>query len=374
MTTNNEFKVAIIGPSRVGKTSLITALFEETQTWLLGKPVKIRATGATEQRLRDHLDDLRGAIAHGKFNAGALGGTESSTQFDLELIADGASKRAIHFSILDFPGGWLHRSEGRDEREWEACQEWIKDSSVLLVPIDATVLMEAATHEQAQQRIRLLQLSATIDVALMWANGRCEKNERSLLVLAPVKCESYFNDNGGTVRKGEALYNEVMHDSLYKDLVKKVREVFERWHEGNRGHNLEIQYHPIDTVGCVEIESVRWNPEFSASYRVRQKKRGHSPYGAGGILVGICRQLVEARTADMRQQATSAAEHANRDRSFITRIWEYINGQHEKDQARATELTAEHSRLQNVIEGLAKEPFTNRVKMLKAADYASGVV
>ena len=38
---NIEFKVAILGPRRVGKTSLITALLSETQKLLAGTPVAV---------------------------------------------------------------------------------------------------------------------------------------------------------------------------------------------------------------------------------------------------------------------------------------------------------------------------------------------
>ena len=42
---NIEFKVAILGPRRVGKTSLITALLSESQKLLAGTPVSIAPVG-----------------------------------------------------------------------------------------------------------------------------------------------------------------------------------------------------------------------------------------------------------------------------------------------------------------------------------------
>ena len=69
----------------------------------------------------------------------------------------------------------------------------------MVIPVDATVLMEAYLPAHRRQWPRLLGLEAVQDAAIEWAKRRNEaKGEPALLVLAPVKCESYFVDNGGT--------------------------------------------------------------------------------------------------------------------------------------------------------------------------------
>ena len=56
MTENKiVYKIGMVGPSRVGKTSLITALLRDGQRLLEGTPVSMKAVGTPTQRRLDVL-------------------------------------------------------------------------------------------------------------------------------------------------------------------------------------------------------------------------------------------------------------------------------------------------------------------------------
>lgn len=333
---NIEFKVAIVGPRRVGKTSLITALLSESQKLLAGTPVSIASVGTTEARIAQHRNDLRGALLAGEFHPGALGGTQDPFTFTLAMTVQ---KTGIVWAILDYPGGWLDaRTRGSEnDGEWERCRRWIADSSVLLLPVDASVLMEATLRREKITAQNLLQIGQTEELAREWAKGRAVSRQPGLVILAPVKCESYFNDNGGLVDNKEELYRRVVQ--TYKPVIDAIRQEM----SGMMG--LSIQYHPVDTFGCVELQSAEWRPvdgapessplTFSATYIVRPPGEP-TPRGAGGILIAICRQIVEAQTG--------------RSRGFLAELWGWLSGS--------------KRRLRQSVEDLSKVELGHRVRML----------
>lgn len=333
---NIEFKVAIVGPRRVGKTSLITALLSESQKLLAGTPVSMAPVGTTEARIAQHKNDLRGALLAGEFHPGALGGTQAPFTFTLAMTVN---KTGIVWAILDYPGGWLDaRTRGSEnDGEWERCRRWIADSPVLLLPVDASVLMEATLRREKITAQNLLQIGQTEELAREWAKGRAVARQPGLVILAPVKCESYFNDNGGLVDNKEELFRRVVQ--TYKPVIDAIRQEM----AGTMG--LSIQYHPVDTFGCVELQSAEWKPVdgasetaplmFSATYIVRPPGEP-VPKGAGGILISICRQIVEAQTG--------------KGRGFLAELWAW--------------LTGSKRRLRQSVEDLSKIELGNRVRML----------
>jgi hypothetical protein len=333
---NIEFKVAIVGPRRVGKTSLITALLSESQKLLAGTPVSMAPVGTTEARIAQHKNDLRGALLAGEFHPGALGGTQAPFTFTLAMTVN---KTGIVWAILDYPGGWLDaRTRGSEnEGEWERCRRWIADSPVLLLPVDASVLMEATLRREKITAQNLLQIGQTEELAREWAKGRAVARQPGLVMLAPVKCESYFNDNGGLVDSKEELFRRVVQ--TYKPVIDAIRQEM----AGTMG--LSIQYHPVDTFGCVELQSAEWQPApgggenapllFSATYIVRPPGEP-TPKGAGGILISICRQIVEAQTG--------------KGRGFLAELWAW--------------LTGSKRRLRQSVEDLSKVELGSRVRML----------
>jgi len=336
---NIEFKVAIVGPRRVGKTSLITALLSESQKLLAGTPVSIAPVGTTEARIAQHKNDLRGSLLAGEFHPGALGGTQAPFTFTLAMTVN---KTGIVWAILDYPGGWLDtRTRGSEnDGEWERCRTWIADSSVLLLPVDAAVLMEATLKREKITAQHLLQIGQTEELAREWAKGRAVARQPGLVVLAPVKCESYFADNGGLIDKNEELYRRVVQ--AYKPVIDAVRQ------EMSGSIGLSVQYHPVDTFGCVELQAAEWRPEgsavptsdtapltFSATYIVRPPGTP-TPRGAGGILISICRQIVEAQSG--------------KGRGFLADLWSWLTGSKRK--------------LRQAVEDLSKADPGARVRML----------
>lgn len=197
------FKIGLLGPTLVGKTSLVTALLAESQVLLAGSGVAMRTVGAgTEDKIASNRRELEGDLLAGEFRPGSLRGTVEPFTFTLKLDP-GVPGSEINLNLLDFPGGWLSAQRPEEHGpDWEKCRQFITDSTVLLVPVDAAVLMEAA---QADHRRAIPHLLTTFEVEQVARDWAIERNRRSqepaLIAFCPVKCESYFTDNGGRRNK-----------------------------------------------------------------------------------------------------------------------------------------------------------------------------
>jgi hypothetical protein len=364
------YKIGLVGPTQVGKTTTITALLNDANELLAATGVKIEARGKlTQKRLARNYNALSGSLLAKEFNPGQLEGTQESFVFNLAMTAYG-SVSELDLAILDYPGGWLtDPPEGPQQADWEYCKEWIADSTVLIVPIDATVVMNARTAQEQAAALETLGVFETIAVARDWARGRYQSQEPGLLLLVPVKCESYFNDNGGDQDQGQELFERVY--KLYYDLIDAVtrelsppddldtdygvsdsktreqrflaglgKQIGEMREKFKVKPNYSIQYHPIDTIGCVKIKSARWQKNtrgellFHADYKVRPPAR-RCTCGVGGLLVAICKQMY-------REQRNSEG--------LFGKLWVWLTGDNTRIVQAIEKLNqlGEHPRMRHI--------------------------
>lgn len=374
-----DFKISIIGPTRVGKTSLIAAMLEKSQELLAGSPVSMKPAGsATEKRLQLHFNERQGALMAREFNPGALRGTQEKFVFDVILDA---GFDCVNVGFIDYPGAWLDAATRTDQmrNRWEnECIPWINDSTILLVPIDAAVLMEAILPKHRMAVPSLLNIHMVAEVTRLWAKLRRQKEEEpGLLLFCPLKCETYFNDNSGMRDDSKELFQRF--ETVYDHVLEAVRQ------ELQGTSHVSLMYSPIDTYGCVELLKSDWRPDshaptgldFSATYKVRLPTK-IKVKGADTILIALCKHLVMARKKieenkvyETSLEAQRAIESTQEDLGFIKNIWRILSGQRVAMKMKALGLMqkaniyAEHVRkFDRIIQSLAKRDFDSRIRYL----------
>lgn len=326
-----QFKVSILGPSRVGKTSLLTALYNDMASGLSGTNVSVEPDSPTRSRLLTYKRQLDASLAAGMFDPGALPGSANRQEFHFDLHVIGAEQIRLQFSFQDFPGGWINRGDSQQEAQWAPVEKWIRESAVLLLPIDAAVLMEGSVHQVAQQkRGEFLEISQVEYIVRDWAKHRSQNGQSSMLILAPVKCETYFDDNGGTKDRSEELFRTVMSPFFYGQIVKTAQDEFRR---AGKANILRVEYHPVDTIGRVELANVDWVPRFVAKYRVR---RSGEPKGAAGLLASITKHNLQER-AQVLQGELFMARELQKKRNIFQVLWDKIFSGDKKRQQQALE-------------------------------------
>ena len=314
---NRSIKVATIGPSGVGKTSLITAIIDDAQRLLAGKPVSMVATDETAALVHRNRDEARSALSMGEFEA-ALQGSQDMRKYHIALRAGIGRSMEIPFDVLDYPGKWMSpASQARQEiaAKWEDCLEHIAESVMLLLPIDATVVMEARTDEQRRAARLLLELSAVEELAREWVKYRIKTpDEPAVLILAPLKCETYFR---GGPHSASATQLEKRVQEEYTYLLHAVREELEGLGAEAARPLVRTIYAPIDTYGCVELIEAEWTPvppsggaglQLSGRYRVIPP--GVQQVRAAGVIVQeLCQCILtvqnQAEAGLQRQELAS---------------------------------------------------------------------
>ncbi len=370
-----DFKIGIVGPTRVGKTSLIASILKDSQRILEGTPVRIGPNGQkTERRLAQHHKELEGSLRAGEFNPGAVSGTEEPFTFQLQLDP-GATEASISLNLLDYPGGWIDAARRPEEREqqWQECKRWMTESTVLIVPIESAIIMEAVSGRHKKAVPFILNTYEITEVTRAWAKDRAARpHEPALLLFCPVKCESYFADNGGFRDQSDELFIAVMDH--YDEVLQAVR---------GEAPMAKIIYSPVDTIGCVEIIDAQWNNEqtepgkfvFTADYRVRSPGR-QKIRGADAVLVSLCRHLVEAKmrleesvAKEKIEKAVEALLYAQQDEGFLGNFWLWLSGERDEREEDARSRTSEAitqrsivERLDQAIANLAARDFGPRVR------------
>lgn len=378
------FKASMVGPSRVGKTTLLTAILTETETMLAGSGISLVMDEVTEARIRKNRKELRRAVEAREFDAASLGGSQSMALYEVGLQTAGDSAAGIPFSILDYPGGWLDpglRARAPEARlKWAECEAHITESLMLLVPVEAAVLMEAVTPAQRRAVADLLGFEDVQAMARKWARARNlpeHRDEPAVLVLAPLKCEKYFDDNGGKGREGARLRQLVREK--YKTIVGAVQEE-------TKDRSVRVVYAPIDTYGCVDLMEAEWidardadgdlTLDFRGHYRFRENPPEVRPKAAGTVMQELCRcvlsgqEAVEQRRAEAaREDYQAALERRSEPKGFWGALEFYLLGEALDNrntrlgsQRVMTESARRQEQLKAVIKGIAAQPADERVE------------
>jgi hypothetical protein len=308
-------RVTMMGPSRIGKTTLLTAVLENARGLLAGSPVTIEpADLETEERLRRNESELSADLHAGEFRAGSLRGTQDVSVYKM-LISPGVAGEGLAMEFMDFPGGLLIPSVREQRREdWAEVEGFTKVSTVLLVPVDAVVLMEARRTDEKRAVPRILGTTDVRKVAERWAKERnLHRDQPATAIISPVKCESYFTDHGrrGLDRSAELL-------GRVKDVYGGVIETVHQ-----EASHSRILYAPVDSLGCVELVNPRWQD--SAEYGLEPDPEFlvrppgiRRVAGAEDILVPLVQQVVAAG----KQSAESVEAKARAERERAQRLAE----------------------------------------------------
>lgn len=390
------YTISMLGPSRVGKTSIIASVFNTAEKELLaGKPFTLNSDNhrPTQKKLAMHARELRSSINAGNFNSGAVAGTQEPFNFHFELSSVKDKGVSLGFEILDFPGGWIDTVNRPDnvEGKWTACQDTIYKSSVLIIPVEAGVLMNAKTPAERRAIEHNLQVEEIKTIVTTWAKKRQASypDVPSTIILAPVKGESYFNDNINVRNKDRSKELYDLTQEYYKDIIETAKVEF------NESRNLSILYTAIDTIGSVVLIGGDWHQEddtlrFSGQYHITGSEL--SPKGGEDIFVIICKTLIQTqkyqeqrlladKTLDheqANQAAKKAHQKAEEDRGFFGNIGMWLTGERDILRAEAREKAqisnkaedaknAQALKLQSIaklITEISKEGLSERTKTI----------
>ena len=222
-------EILMLGPSGVGKTTVLAGLFHEYQQNQELEGIKLYTDSKTESELLKRLDELREEINSKELVVEKkLESTQNDILYKFYLADTKNSKNKIEINFTDIRGGDVTDN-------LEKVREKLKNTDVIIIPIDSAALMEEDDFgKNYADTINALSYMETLlkEVA--------ESDKEQMIVFLLVKSESYFDKN-----------------------LSKLFEVFKRKYErilrNLNKQNKVLIFLPIKTLGQVKFKEIRLN-------------------------------------------------------------------------------------------------------------------
>lgn len=391
----DQVDVAMLAPSRAGKSTLICAMKKEFQAHI---PEGMRFTACADDNIWDYWKTVTGrepnqpatsTIAHMKTIEGqykstlacpglrfrALGmGTRESTLLTF-TINDQKSGITMPFRILDYPGGAVD-SDQADEHT-KVLDEYAQNSFALVVPVFSLALVEMAKLDMKFEKglicqseylkqnhalSELLQVDSVVRQVARWCWARARVRRHGVLIFAPVKCEAYFSDNAD---KGDlAILNEMTRRLYFGELCNVLSSYNEEL-QGDINRLISVWYSPVQTYGSTVIEggTFEWSSiaitdgkaeeAFIDTYKkVDEKTMAPVPMGAGWIIHHVIKKRNEL-LAEMEQKEGVSLQQMIDNQGFFSRLWGGVTGANDRDLKRIAHLYDHAEEYKDIIRKFA---------------------
>ena len=232
-------KFTILGPSGVGKTSLMATMYDNVKEMFNGTLLSIRPSANSNKRINRAVAEMNAALSSdAEFVPRA--GTSEPIEYSFSIGIGG--NNCIECAFKDFPGGWL--SDDIDKFDSEI-QPWLNDSQVLILPVDASMVMQYNKKDKKQREavINSCEIPQLEGIVGNWAKFRKLNNSFARVFVVPLRCETYIND----YNKSQLMYSQIseLYEPVFNSLKKNI-------------DSFDIYYCPVDTYGCVKFLKCKW--------------------------------------------------------------------------------------------------------------------
>ncbi len=191
---SQEIKITMLGARAVGKTSLLTAMYDQFENTIGQTNLQLIPDLKSNAILQEKLGQLKSLVEgqdeDNEFEA--TGGIQADRKGVKSFIFDlgkKGGKPSIRLNFQDHKGEYLNANALISDQE--KVQNLINESVIILIAIDAPALMEAKGQYNhlinRPQQIKNILAKAFEDI-----------KEPRLVILAPIKCEKYLQNEKST--------------------------------------------------------------------------------------------------------------------------------------------------------------------------------
>lgn len=243
----DEMKIAMLGPRGVGKTSLLAAMYDQFESTVGLTNLQLIPDLKSSAILAERLGELKSLVNDFEAKEG-IGYTNDIRSFIFDLGKRGA-KPSLSLKFQDFPGVYLDAKSPEESDKLEDYYESVKDmmekSDAVIIAIDAPALMESRGkwHHKINRPQQIKDL---------FARAYQNLNSTLLVILAPVKCEKYVQNETSANKLREHIKEG------YANLLNFLQsETIAPW--------VPCAIIPVQTVGTVVfsmIEEIDNTPHF----------------------------------------------------------------------------------------------------------------
>lgn len=239
--------ICMMGPRSVGKTTILTSIFFETQDRICGSKLNMQALDSNTEKLTTYHTMLVNAVEKGNANELPASNTESNFNFGLGLKGRRAT---LHLNVQDFPGEYLIAKES-------AVNQYVSQATIVLIAIDTPYLMEEDGIYNTQKN--------KVDIVTKYFKHNPDTIKDKLVLFVPLKCELYA------------------HENRIEEVTEKVKESYSELIEFFKQNNIASAVTPIQTLGGIEFDKMEDNTkcigdiEKIATYRSYVEKPKYAP-------------------------------------------------------------------------------------------------
>ena len=225
--------ILMVGASGVGKTSTLTAMYDRFNK-IIDKNIELQLIpdDKTSNKLNKKLTELKKQIATDFIRTRpTVTGTKSFDEFKFIIAKDEDSKQRVNLVFRDFPGGYL-------ETERQKVKDWVKDSDVIIIPIDTPSLIEEGSiyNEEANSPEKLYDIFKSI-------KGSFETKNR-LVLFIPLKSEKYLD--------GKLYFTNSIRDLVESEFSNLI-ELFQ---SNSLKDKISLIITSIQTIGDIKFSMV----------------------------------------------------------------------------------------------------------------------
>lgn len=240
-------RICMLGPRAVGKTTVLTSVFADTQNDLAGTGLFFRyKAGSESAKLNNYKQLLQLCIE--SCNPSKLPASGDISQFDFEVGY--SNKVKTNVLVKDYPGEYL-----TDESKQHFVTEFLSESNVVLIAIDTPYLMEADGKYNNEKN--------KSDIVTSFIKNNPKSFANKLILLVPLKCERYA------------------HDKRMEEVAERVKEAYSELIAFCKENNVASVVAPILTLGGIEFDTMKGNDLAGISiipeYRMYEKDPKYKP-------------------------------------------------------------------------------------------------
>ncbi|MDD1427022.1 hypothetical protein MEO94_21605 [Dolichospermum sp. ST_sed9] len=200
MSEEKALKITMLGPTGVGKTSILTVMRKAMDLAVSnsilrlnpGKPdddgfaksIALGAFAEYERKLSQLIDTRNFTVQ------GGLDGNNQNTEFYFYLsnLKGDRNSSKLLLEFQDYPGGWILPNDSQRS----TVVEYLKNSPITIIAIDTPALIE-----KDGQYNEPINMSTDITYLLREAYeaDNNQSPQKRLVIFAPVKCEKYMQAN-----------------------------------------------------------------------------------------------------------------------------------------------------------------------------------
>jgi len=235
MSSSSTINISMFGASGVGKSSLLAGMYHKL-SFNDSCGVNLRCDNPSQKIFLDaKVRNLKGASST-LDNSGGIEGTNTSKEFRFNLSASPTNESKLSIAFRDIPGAWVNEENKRD-----VVHNYLNESQVVMLAIHTPALMDM----KGKNNEKFNQVSA-----IQWFLKEQNFSKPILILLAPIKCESYIETEDKCRKLLEAI------QSSYKELIQDLQSK----------PNVAIAITPIETMGNMHFEG--WKDDEDKYYRV----------------------------------------------------------------------------------------------------------